>query len=81
MLSFLLSFSLFSHAQEVPPMWPKHKDFASSEQIGSEDVAIVISIEDYLYVRDYRGAKENGQDWKRWLEESRPLLFIHLESR
>ena len=73
MLPFFFSFSLFSHAQEAPPMWPEHRTFTSSEQVGTEDVAIVVSIEDYLYVRDYRGARENGQDWKRWLEESRGI--------
>lgn len=71
MLSFLLSLSLFSYAQEAPPMWPTHKDFVSSEQLGTQDVVVIVSIEDYLYVRDYRGAKENGQDWKRWFLESR----------
>jgi formylglycine-generating enzyme required for sulfatase activity len=82
MFSLILSLSLFSQAQEVPPMWPAHGSFQVPEQLGSEDVALIISIEDYLYVRDFRGAKENGQDWKRWFLESHgvsPERLFYLE--
>ena len=73
MLSLLLSLSFLSQAQESPPMWPAHESFQTSEKLGQDDVALIISIEDYLYVSDYRGAKENGQDWKRWFLEGRGL--------
>ncbi|MEC7984722.1 MAG: formylglycine-generating enzyme family protein [Myxococcota bacterium] len=75
MNTFALALSLMatSWAQEEPKMWPKHDVFVAESQPSSEDVVFIISINDYLYVSDFPGAKPNAKAWKKWFEQSKGI--------
>lgn len=46
--------------------WPDLK-FPGSEQTSPNDAALIVSIEDYAYVTDVRGANTNAADWQTYL--------------
>ena len=52
-------------------MWPEHSSFLAESEPSSKDVVLIISIEDYLYVSDYRGANANAKAWKLWFEQAK----------
>jgi len=66
---FLLTLSLAFAAE---PLWP---DLSSPPSVGggSSDAAVVVAIEDYDFVSDIPGARQNGEDWYRYFTSGRGM--------
>lgn len=54
------------------PLWP---DLSEPPRVGggSKDAAVVVAIEDYVFVSDIPGAESNGLDWYAYLTDGRGL--------
>ena len=61
------------------PLWPDYKPLVAPTELGEYDSALVISIEDYLYLPDYRGAEVSADTWKKWLAESRGIPMERIQ--
>ena len=72
LITALLQLSAPARAEDYP-LWPPIGDITSVNPVGTEDSAVIISIEDYLYLPDYPGAMTSGQLWKDWLIDGRGL--------
>jgi hypothetical protein len=58
-------------AAAAPGGWPDLLPPPLAERTGASDEAVVIAIQDYVYVQDIPGALENGDAWRQWLEKTR----------
>jgi hypothetical protein len=47
--------------------WPDLSDPANVEPSGADDVALIVSIEDYAFLPDIAGATQNAAAWERFL--------------
>lgn len=47
--------------------WPDLSSPAGVEASGANDVALIVSIEDYAFLPDVAGASQNAADWERFL--------------
>ncbi len=76
----ILTASLLVHTTGEASEWPELADPPRERSDGSSDAAVVVGIEDYAFVQDIPGARENAVDWYRWLTESRgvPATRVHL---
>jgi formylglycine-generating enzyme len=72
LLPALLLLSSLGHAEDYP-LWPPIGDLSTVSPLGAEDAAVIITIEDYLFLPDFPGAKASGQVWKDWLIRGRGL--------
>jgi hypothetical protein len=64
----LLSFLFTASATE--PLWP---DLSQPPRFGGggKDAAVIVAIEDYVFVSDISGATENGLNWYSYLTDGR----------
>ncbi len=60
--------------------WPDLSTRPIDAGDGSKDAAVIIGIEDYVFLADVRGARRNAEDWFRYLTKSRkvPTPKTHL---
>jgi hypothetical protein len=70
----------FASAAHAAPTWP---DFGAPPAVtadGANDAAIIVAVEDYLFVPSVEGARRNAVDWYRYLTEARrvPVDRVHL---
>ena len=72
MLSLFLSMFV---TNAVANPWPDlSKKVPTALKSGrSKDHALVIAVEDYVFVSDIPGAQQNGTDWYLWLTESQRI--------
>ena len=73
LLSLAFSLMATSWAEEEPKMWPEHDSFLAEGQSQSEDIVLIVSINDYLYVSDFPGAKQNAKAWKLWFTQAKGI--------
>ena len=73
----LLSFLFTASATE--PLWP---DLSQPPRFGGggKDAAVIVAIEDYVFVSDISGATENGLNWYSYLTDGRGIApsRVHL---
>lgn len=50
------------------------------ERTGSDDVAVIVAIEDYAFLPPVRGAVENGNDWEIFFRQGLGLTNVHFLS-
>ena len=67
-------------ASAAPPGWPALNVDTAGAVDGSGDAAVVVGVQDYLFVADVDGASQNANDWYRYLYKGRrvPLGSITL---
>jgi hypothetical protein len=53
--------------------WPTLRDHAVATREGTKDSAIVVAIEDYVFLSDVPGAVENGEAWARYFVKARGI--------
>lgn len=62
-------------AAAAEPSWPdlSHppEGAAGSTADGSKDAALIVVIEDYIFVPEVTGARANGMDWYTWFQDTR----------
>ncbi len=56
--------SLAAQAQDAPTAVPGQK------AVGSEDVALVIAVEDYAFLPDIKGVRSSGTQWESFFKDS-----------
>jgi hypothetical protein len=70
----MLSLSLFllgMLSAQAEELWPDISQPIPNIGINtSKDSALIIAIEDYSYIPDVLGAKQNGKDWERYFLKS-----------
>jgi len=57
----------------VGASWPDLSQAPVGSGAGSRDAAVIVAIEDYAYVEDVVGARQNGVDWYTWLIDAQGL--------
>lgn len=67
----------------LPPRttpWPDLAAALRTSDIAAGDAALVVAIEDYIFLSDVPGAVRNGEDWFRFLTKTRnvPLAQVRL---
>lgn len=69
-----------SRARADAATWPEISAPVSVEKIGANDAAVLVGIEDYIFVADIPGATRNLKDWTTYLSDSRgvPLEHVHV---
>ena len=80
-LSFVVyAMGLALSASASPPAWPALNIPTTMVAAGANDAAVVIGIEDYLFVADVAGAAQNANEWYQYLYKTRrvPLGSIQL---
>ena len=65
MLSFLLSGMLFAKSGDITTVWPE-LEISGSGTLHPNDVVPIVSIEDYAYVPNVRGANKNAADQEKY---------------
>ena len=74
----LLAMSAATLAAEPAPTWPDLSNPPATTKDGAQDAAVIVAIEDYAYVADVPGARDNGGDWARYLNSRGvPLGKVH----
>lgn len=68
-LAVLLLSALFPTAV-LAEQWPPLDHPPEVVRAGVNDVAVLVAVEDYLFVPDVRGAKQNVLDWEVFLRDS-----------
>jgi hypothetical protein len=63
------AWSIPAHADGIS--WPDVSTSTSVQAEGSKDAAIIVAIEDYVFLPDVTGATRNGNDWYQFLTEQR----------
>lgn len=58
--------------------WPPLNRPAPTDATGSNDVAIVVAIEDYLMLPDVTGAVKNANDWEVFFQRSLKVPNVHV---
>jgi len=56
--------------------WPDLSTPPAAQGGGEGDAALLIAIEDYLFLPDVYGANDNARDWRSWLRETRGVRSI-----
>ena len=59
--------------------WPELTDPPAATGGGSNDAALIIGIEDYIYLDDIAGDKANARAWAQDLLQTRELDYLILE--
>ena len=72
MLSLLLSSVLFAKSGDIVTAWPE-LEISGSGTLHPNDVALIVSIEDYAYVPNVRGANKNAADWQKYFSEKQGI--------
>ena len=49
--------------------WPPLDEPADVESTGAADVAVIVAVEDYVFMPDVPGARTNARDWESFLRE------------
>ncbi len=62
----------------APTSWPSLSTPLAAEGLGAQDAAVVVGIEDYLFVDDIAGAQQNVADWYAWLVKTRGVPLSHV---
>ena len=57
----------------VSPVWPDLGRPAATSGGGAGDAALIVGIEDYVFVPDVPGAVQNANDWHVWLTATRKV--------
>ena len=75
----LLALALAGSALATEPSsWPDLSEVPAVSRDGAHDAAVIVAIEDYAYVADVPGARDNGGDWARYLDRRGvPLSHVH----
>ena len=72
MLSLLFSSLLFAKSGDVVTAWPE-LEISGSGTLNPNDVALIVSIEDYAYVPNVRGAGQNAADWQKYFSDKQGI--------
>lgn len=66
---------LGSTARSQAPSWP---ELQATRQTGGgeKDAALIIGVEDYIFLPDVPGATANADAWETWLLQSRKVPFV-----
>lgn len=67
-------------AAALAGQWPSLEQPPPAERLGAADAAVVVGIEDYVFVDDIAGAVANANDWYGWLVKTRglPMSNVHI---
>ncbi len=69
----LLVVSVLVASSSVRAEWPAIEVAPEKAGGGEQDVALVVTIEDYAFLADVPGAEKNGLAWFRWFTQTRAL--------
>ena len=77
LLSLLL---LLLFAPTAFATYPSLSAPAPVERTGAHDVAVIVAVEDYIFLPDVRGAITNGNDWESFFQRSLGVQTVHFLS-
>lgn len=77
LLVFTGLFSLPAVAQEQVS-WPSLATTPQMEKIGEDDVAVIVAIEDYVFLPNVPGAMENANDWENFFRRGFGLRNVYV---
>lgn len=65
---------------QAAPSWPDISSPPAVAAEGTSDAAVIVALEEYLFVPPVEGARKNAIDWYRYLTEARrvPVDRVHL---
>ena len=69
--------SLPAVAQERIP-WPSLSTAPQMERVGEDDVAIIVAIEDYVFLPNVPGAVENANDWENFFRRGLGMRNVYV---
>lgn len=76
-LAVLLSASV---AVAESPNYPELNKPAVVQKTGNADVAVIVAVEDYVFLPDVGGATANGNDWEKFFQDSLGVQKVHFVS-
>ena len=69
--------SLPAVAQERIP-WPSLSTAPQMEQVGEDDVAVIVAIDDYAFLPNVPGAVENANDWENFFRRGLGMRNVYV---
>ena len=69
MLPLLFAFNALASQQVLDTAWPDLSVPKIAFKKNATDVALIVSVEDYAYVTDVRGAGKNAADWQTYFTD------------
>ena len=76
----LLTFLVCATSAQAKGPYPTLSAPAQVQKSGSADVAIIVAVEDYVFLPDVAGATQNGNDWERFFADSLGVPTVHFVS-
>jgi len=75
-----LGFYATPSVAEPPSGYPLLNKTASLQKTGADDVAVVVAVEDYVFLPHVNGATTNGSDWESFFQDSLGVGTVHFVS-
>lgn len=81
-LSCALFFGFFSASAFAgpPTEYPSLSKLAAVQKTGANDVAVIVAVEDYIFLPHVKGATNNGSDWEKFFQDSLGVGAVHFVS-
>ena len=79
MIRFFAFFAAFVlYASPAFAQWPALSDVPKVKASKTQDVAIIVAVEDYLLLPDVEGAIANANEWEVFFQKGRKIPNIHV---
>ncbi|MEZ4460976.1 MAG: caspase family protein [bacterium] len=63
-----------------PTQYPELNKTVTAAKTGAADVAVIVAIEDYIFLPKVAGATSNGNDWEKFFMDSLGVKTVHFLS-